>query len=157
MKKIMMIALSAALVLSLYACSSVQAKGDDSTESPTDSVVSQAAELSEEEIVRQAVEAYVKAANEGEIEEFKTVDVKVYSQEEIKEMAEVLADYGLNEKDIVFDIHYELKIADGVDAMKFTAATGEIDGEWVKEKSNCGIAKYLSDGKYEIQNFGTGF
>ena len=155
MKKMMMIALSAALVLSLYACSSAQT--DDSTESPTDSVVSQAAELSEEEIVSQAVEAYVKAANEGEIEEFKTVNVKVYSQEEIKEMAEALADYDLNEKDIVFDIDYELKIVDGVDPIKFTAATGEVDGQWVKEKSNCGVAKYLSDGKYEIQNFGTGF
>ena len=55
MKKIMMLALSAALVLSLYACSSAQAKRDDLTESPTDSVVSQAAELSEEDTFMKAI------------------------------------------------------------------------------------------------------
>ena len=43
------------------------------------------------------------------------------------------------------------------DIMQFTAATGEIDGQWVKEKYNCGVLKLKEDGTYELTNFGTGF
>ena len=69
-----------------------------------------------------------------------------------------LKDYKLGEKDIVFDINYDLKIVDGYEnIMAFTAASGEIKDNWVVNKSNVGIAKYGSDGKYTVQNFGTGF
>ncbi len=111
-----------------------------------------------EEIVRNAVTDYLKKGNEPDIEDVIFDNVKVYSKAEI-ESDELLSDLGTSEKDIIFEIDYRLKISeDCEDMMQYTAGTGEIDGQWVKNKYNCGIATYDSaEDKYMITNFGTGF
>jgi len=94
---------------------------------------------------------------EDAIQEVKYNKVKIYTKEEI-ENDEALKSLNLSENDIAFEVEYELKVKDGYkDIMQFTAATGEIDGQWVKEKYNCGVLKQKEDGTYELTNFGTGF
>ncbi len=41
--------------------------------------------------------------------------------------------------------------------MQFTAGTGEIDGQWIKHKYNCGIARDNGENGYTIDAFGTAF
>lgn len=110
------------------------------------------------EIVRNTVEQYYKKEYGETIEEIKFNNVKVYTKKEI-EKDELLKDLNLGDKDIAFEINYELKIIDGYEnIMEFTAATGEIDGNWVKEKYNCGVARYDEESdEYSITDFGTGF
>ncbi len=150
-KKFAAIALAAAMTVSLYACGK-DAKSDDKVKSTESQSVTQ----SEADIVSEVVELYLRDAYEDKIEDFKTASVKVYTADDIAADS-TLADYDLNDNDIVFAIVYELKIADGVDPIEFTAATGDVDGQWVRNKSNCGILKYGEDGEYTVSNFGTGF
>lgn len=150
-KKFAAIALAAAMTVSLYACGK-DAKSDDKVKSTESQSVTQ----SEADIVSEVVELYLRDAYEDKIEDFKTTSVKVYSSDDIAADS-ALADYDLDDNDIVFDIVYELKIADGVDPIEFTAATGDVDGQWVRNKSNCGVLKYGEDGEYTVSNFGTGF
>ena len=111
-----------------------------------------------EEIVKNTVEDYLKTAFPDAIESVKFTSVKTYNKEEA-EKNELMKELKLNENDIVFEIDYELQIKEGYDdIMQFTAATGEIDGNWVKEKYNCGVARYNQDkDEYSITDFGTGF
>lgn len=111
----------------------------------------------DEGFVALQVEEYLKNSFSGEVEEVTFNNIKVYSQEEIA-ADESLKDLGLSERDIVFEIAYELKIADGVeDLMKYTAATGTVEGQMVKEKYNVGILKAQEDGSYKVEAFGTAF
>ena len=94
-----------------------------------------------------------------DIEEVKFNDIKILPKSEI-ESNEVFNDYNLGENDFVFEAGYELKIKDGVsydEMMRYTAATGEIDGQWIKEKYNCGVIRVSENGNYSITNFGTGY
>ncbi|MBR2705566.1 MAG: hypothetical protein IKG14_02670 [Clostridia bacterium] len=111
-----------------------------------------------EETVKKELEKYIKNANESSIEEVNFDEVKIYTKEEI-ENNELLKDYDLKPEDIVFEVNYSLKLLDGYngDIMQFTAGTGEIDGQWVKNKYNCGIVRYNADNDYTITDFGTGF
>ena len=65
--------------------------------------------------------------------------------------------------EVAFEVKYELKPAEGVEPIKFTAATGEYDEEsgWVVEKYNVGILRpnedETSEQKYKITDFGTAF
>ena len=110
------------------------------------------------EIVKNTVEDYLKTAFPDAIESVKFTSVKTYNKEEA-EKDELMKELKLNENDIVFEIDYELQIKEGYDdIMQFTAATGEIDGNWVKEKYNCGVARYNQDkDEYSITDFGPGF
>ncbi len=150
-KKLAVIALAAAMTVSLCACGK-----DAKKDGKTGAAESQSVVQSDADIVSEVVELYIRDAYEDKIEDFKTTSVKVYTPDEIAADG-ALADYELDENDIVFDIVYELKIAEGVDPIEFTAATGELDGQWVRDKSNCGILKYGEDGEYTVSNFGTGF
>lgn len=90
------------------------------------------------------------------VEEVVPTRIKVYTEEEIAE-DESLKDYTINEGDIVFDIEYDLKIVDGYeDMMSFTAGAGEIDGQWIRNKANVGIAR-SGDSGYTLDAFGTAF
>lgn len=90
------------------------------------------------------------------VEEVVPTRIKVYTKEEIA-TDEMLKDYKLNEGDIVFEADYELKIVDGYkDMMQFTAGTGEIDGQWIRNKHNVGIARSGANG-YTLDAFGTAF
>ena len=111
----------------------------------------------DEGMVVLALEKHLKDAFSGEIEEVNPTNIKVYTEEEIAD-SEALKDYTLNEGDIVFEADYELKIAEGVEDMnKFTAATGEIDGQWIRNKHNVGIARNNGEAGYSIDAFGTAF
>ena len=85
---------------------------------------------------------------------------KMYTYEEEQEIPE-LKERNLGPNEVAFEVKYEIKPAEGVDPIKFTAATGEYDEEsgWVKEKYNLGILRPNEDGdaKYKITDFGTGW
>ena len=114
--------------------------------------------LVDEQIVRNTIENHFKKEYGDTVEEVKFNSIKVFTKEEI-DADELLKDLNLGEDDVPFEISYELKIKEGTeDMMQFTAATGEIDGQWVKEKYNCGVAKYNSEtDEYVLSNFGTSF
>ena len=111
----------------------------------------------DKETASNVLETYLKS-NDEYIEEVRIDSMKVYSREEIANDP-LLTSYEIGEKDIVFTAEYSLKISDECeDKMPYTAATGEIDGEWVINKYNVGIAKYDAEkDSYELTNFGTGF
>ena len=95
------------------------------------------------------------------IVDIKINSINVYSSEEEQEH-EVLKQMNLGPNDVAFEVAYELKPAEGVETMQFTAGTGEYDEEsgWVKEKYNVGVLRENSesgDQKYIITDFGTGF
>ena len=110
-----------------------------------------------QDAVKRALMQHYLENYEDAIEEVRYNKVKVYSKEEI-EKDELLKSLELGENDIAFEVEYELKVKEGYkDIMQFTAATGEIDGQLVKNKYNCGVLKSKEDGTYELTNFGTSF
>ena len=115
------------------------------------------ADTSKEDAVKSAVYEMFKINYGKVIEEVKFNNIKVYTAEEIA-ADPALQDYNIGEKDIVFEVQYELKIIDGYeDIMQFTAGTGDVKDNWVVDKYNVGIARYVSDGEYTVDNFGTAF
>ena len=109
-------------------------------------------------IIKKVLEKQFKENYGDEVEEVKIVSSKVYSAEEIESMQE-LKDLNLKTGDLAFEVSYELKIKEGTeDMMKYTAASGEIEGQWIKEKSNVGVARYDSEkDEYTLSDFGTAF
>ena len=110
----------------------------------------------DEGMVALVLEQHYKALEPDAVEEVVPTKIKVYTKEEIASN-ELLKDYKLNEGDIVFEADYDLKIVEGYkDMMKFTAATGEIEGQWIRNKHNVGIARSEANG-YKLDAFGTAF
>ena len=146
MKKVLFALLALVLVFALAACGQDAAPADEEASGNTD-----------EGMVALVLEQYFNEAFPDMIEEVVPVEIKVYTEEEIA-ANEALQTYELNEGDIVFEANYDLKIAEGVeDLNQFTAATGEIDGQWVRNKYNLGIARDNGDGTYTLDAFGTGW
>ncbi len=85
---------------------------------------------------------------------------KIYTAED-EEAVPALKERNLGPNEVAFEVKYELKPAEGVDPIEFTAASGEYDEEsgWVKEKYNLGILRpdAENEGKYKITDFGTGW
>lgn len=110
----------------------------------------------EESLVKDNVNKQLKEAFENKIEDVKFTKVKIYSVQEKREN-EFLKD--LPEDAIAFEVNYEIKPAEGVDPIIFTAATGDFDEStgWVTEKSNVGTLIKDENGEYKLENFGTGF
>ena len=107
-------------------------------------------------MVALALERYYMDSSD-EIEEVIPTNIRVYTAEEI-EADEAIKSHDIKEGDIVFDVEYELKIKDGVeDLMKYTAGTGEIDGQMIRNKANCGIARNHGEDGYIIDGLETGF
>lgn len=145
MKKVLFALLALVLVFALAACGQDAAPAEDE------------AAATPEEVVTQALDQYLKAAFPDMVEEVAPTEIKVYTADEIA-ANEALQTYELNEGDVVFEATYDMKIAEGVeDLNQFTAATGEIDGQWIRNKSNLGIVKGNGDGTYTIDAFGTGW
>lgn len=125
----------------------------------TTGVSKTASTTEKEEKVKNALEEYLKEEYGKVIEEVKFNNVKIYTQQEI-DSNELFKDHNVGKNDIVFEANYELKIIEGYkeeEMMQFTAATGEIDGQWVRNKYNCGIARYNAENDYSITDFGTAF
>ncbi len=145
MKKVLFALMALVLVFALAACGQDAAPAEDE------------AAATPEEVVTQALDQYLKAAFPDMVEEVAPTEIKVYTADEIA-ANEALQTYELNEGDVVFEATYDMKIAEGVeDLNQFTAATGEIDGQWIRNKSNLGIVKDNGDGTYTIDAFGTGW
>ena len=144
MKKVLFALLALTMVFALAACGQDAAPADDGAASP-------------EDVVAQTLEQYIIGAYPDVVEEVAPTQIKVYTADEIA-ANEALQTYDLKDGDIVFEANYDLKIADGVDDLnQFTAATGEIDGQWIRNKFNLGIARDNGDGTYTIDAFGTGW
>ena len=145
MKKVLFALLALVMVFALAACGQDAAPAEDE------------AAATPEEVVTQALDQYLKAAFPDMVEEVAPTEIKVYTADEIA-ANEALASYEIGENDVVFEATYDMKIAEGVeDLNQFTAATGEIDGQWIRNKSNLGIVKDNGDGTYTIDAFGTGW
>ena len=172
MKKVLLLALAVVTTMSLVACGEKEEEKEP-VENPTSEVavisnepapstdVSSEVEEqvgvgnTDESMVALVLEQYLKEGN-PEIDEVVPSDIRIYTEEEIANNA-ALKEHNLNSGDIVFDAHYELKISeDAEDLMKYTAATGEIDGQWIRNKFNCGILRSSENG-YTMDAFGTGF
>ena len=110
-----------------------------------------------QEEVKQALMMHYADSYGDTVQELKFNKVNIYSEEQ-KKSDELIKSLNVGENDIVFEVEYELKIKEGYkDIMMFTAGTGEIDGQWVKEKYNCGVLRMQEDGTYKLTDFGTGF
>jgi len=110
--------------------------------------------------IKVAMQDLLKEAYGEQIFDARFKEIKVYTAEEEQENP-ALKERNLGPDEVAFDINYEIKPAEGVDPIIFTAATGDYDEEsgWVKEKYNCGILvpNESGDAKYKIIDFGTGF
>ena len=104
-----------------------------------------------------AMQNLIKKNYGSDVVDSKIFVEKIYTSEEEQEM-DVLKEMNLGPDEVAFEVKYELKIKEGIDPIRFTAATGEYDEEtgWVKEKYNVGILRPNGEG-YTITDFGTGF
>ena len=84
---------------------------------------------------------------------------KIYTDEEVNK-DETIKSLKIGDKDIAFEVTYQLKPSDGVDLNELMVVDGEYDEEleWVVNISRLGILKYNEkDKSYSISNFGTGW
>lgn len=83
---------------------------------------------------------------------------KIYTKEEI-EKDRVLNSLKIGDKDIAFEVTYQIKPADGIDYNELMIPDGEYNEEldWVTNISRLGILKYKDENAYAIENFGTGW
>lgn len=166
MKKLVFGVLAVVAVFSLVACGQKEEIDVVAPVIKVDGPVTNIAKPVEEEqvgvgntdegMVVLVLEQHYKGEFPDVVEEVIPTRIKVYSEDEIANDPP-LSDYTINEGDIVFDADYDLKIVEGYeDMMSFTAGTGEIDGQWIRNKSNVGIARSGENG-YTLDAFGTAF
>ena len=180
MKKLLLIAIAIIVVFSMVACGEKKQEEPETnvTESSTteientneESVEEPAEEPAEEAVEEQigvgntdagmvylALERYIKEGFGNSVEEVLPTRIRIFTKEEISQ-DEAIQSHNVGETDIVFDVTYDLRIAEGVtDMNQFTAGTGEIDGQYIRNKSNVGIARDQGENGYTIDAFGTGF
>ncbi len=102
-----------------------------------------------------ALDEYFEEAFDVRADDVVITRIKVFSPEE-EEADERLADLHLMEEEIAFEVEFDVHPAPGVEPTVFTFANGDIEGDWVRNKYNCGIMR-LEDGKYSISSIGTSF
>ena len=154
MKKFLSGILVLLMVFSLAACGQT---GAATTQESSEAGQQVGVGNTDEGMVVLALEQYFKDSFGDVVEEVVPTNIKVYTKEEIA-ADEALKDYTINEGDIVFSAEYELKISeDCKDLIQFTAGTGEVDGQWIRNKANVGIARNNGEAGYSIDAFGTGF
>ena len=84
---------------------------------------------------------------------------KIYTKEEANK-DDTLKTLKLGNKDLAFEVEYQLQPTDEDDIKELTATDGEYDENlgWVTGISRLGVLKYNSNSKdYSITNFGTGW
>ena len=144
------LALAVALTVSLCAC------GNSKSEAVSSDIASQSELTAAQQVENHLLDEFTKMYGENmELCEFKTS--KIYSAEEIAEEAELFQDYNFSDNDIVFAATYDLKAPDGTDPIPLTPANGELDGQWVRDKYACGYLKFVSEGEYVLESWGTSF
>ena len=83
---------------------------------------------------------------------------KIYTAQEEKENGQ-LKQMNIGNKDIAFEVVYEIMPAEGVDPNGLMVPDGEYNEErgYITGLHRVGVLKYNKDGKYSITEFGTGF
>ena len=158
MKKVLLIFLSFILLFSLVSCNENEIKNKESKNTEQlPNIANNNVKTTDEKTVTTALEQFFKNIYGSIVEEVVPKNIKVYSQEEISSN-EKLRGYTINEDDIVFEAIYDLKIVEGYENINvFTSDNGTLDGQWIRNKYNVGIARY-NDGTYSsIEAFGTAF
>lgn len=176
MKKLLLGALALVAVFSLAACGekkeeeqqpveNVPAVVEEQTEPAVVPTPEENVEVEEEQVgvgntdegmIALVVEQQLRDAYGPVIKNLNFTSIKVYTPEEV-EADEAIKSHDLKEGDMAFSVEYEFEVADEVeDLNQFTAANGEIDGRWIRNKSNIGIARSGENG-YTMDAFGTGW
>ena len=108
------------------------------------------------EKLEEALDVHFKDAFDVRADDVVITRLKVFSPEE-EASDERLANLHLMEEEIAFEVEYDVHPAPGVDPTVFTFSNGDIDGEWVRNKYNCGILRLNEEGQYRISSIGTSF
>lgn len=107
--------------------------------------------------IEESVQKWLEITYGKEVVEIKINVDKMYTYEE-EQQEEGLKEKNLGPNEVAFSVKYDLKLADGVEIMKYTATDGEYDAEsrWVTNKSTLGILRKTDEG-YKITDLGTGW
>ena len=109
--------------------------------------------------IEKTLQEYFKDAYGDEITNSRFNVKKIYSKED-EENDKTIKSLKLGDKDIAFEVEYQLQPAEGADVNKLTIPDGEFDETlgWVKNIGRVGVLKYnKKDNSYSIDNFGTGW
>ena len=109
--------------------------------------------------IERTLQEYFKKIYENEIDNSRFNVTKIYTEEEEKSNS-LIKSLKLGDRDVAFEVVYQLLPKEGVDPNKLMVADGEFDKKlgWVKDIHRVGVLKYnKKSGNYSIKNFGTGF
>ena len=109
--------------------------------------------------IEKTLQEYFKDVYGKKIENSRFNVKKVYSEKEANSDNNIKS-LKLGDKDIAFEVDYQLLPAEGVDPNELMVVDGEYNEDlgWVTSLSRVGILRYNSkNGSYSISNFGTGW
>ncbi|MBR3281558.1 MAG: hypothetical protein IKI57_06995 [Clostridia bacterium] len=110
--------------------------------------------------IKRAFQDYLAEAYGEKVFDARIYVEKVYTAEE-EQTIEALKEKNLGPDEVAFEVRYELKPAEGVDPIEFTAANGEYEEDtgWVKNKFNLGILRPNIEGEalYRVTDLATGW
>ena len=107
-------------------------------------------DYAKEAVLEKLQEMYGENTEEIVIEKF-----KVYTLEEMKQLDE-LKEYA-NEGKYAFEVSYKLLAKENIDKNVLTVPNGEINGNWITDKSNIGLLSNTAKGTLYVINIGTGW
>lgn len=115
--------------------------------------------LSKEEIVKKVYLNYIAemATKENyKLSEYTVDKVQIVSWDEVKEFSPDIEQYyaGVKTSDIFAKVTYSVKPSDSMDKTYWIAGNGEIDGQWVKNKT-ANVWLVENNGEYTIESNGT--
>ena len=107
--------------------------------------------------IEKALQEKLNKDLEGKITNSRFNITKIYSDKEVNNN-ETIKSLKFGDKDIAFEVTYQLQPAEGVDPNELMVVDGKYDEEleWVVDLHRLGILRY-KNGKYTIDNFGTGW
>ena len=144
------------VALTVCVCACGDGKKDNSNVSPSDTV-SAPATLTDAEWVEKLLREEFETLYEKPYDEVVFTNIKIYSRKEIKENIEVVAGRTFDEKDIAFEVIFDIKPTDPKDVEQFIAPNGTPDGEWSRGNYLCGYLVPDGEGGYKLAGYGTSF
>lgn len=106
--------------------------------------------------VKAAAENTIKDVYGENVEEITINEIKIYNAEKVQSI-QTLAEKNLRENQVAFEIKYDIKLKPGTDMTQYLAGNGEQDGNYIKNKSNCGILRVNGENDFTMEEWGTGF
>ena len=85
---------------------------------------------------------------------------KIYTPKDVQKEESMKDSVKLGEKDLAFEVEYQIQPAEGINVQELMVVDGEYDENlgWIKNINRLGILKYNEKNKkYTIENFGTGW